>query len=99
METTNSGIMISFVTYYGDGTESRATSVAPMDEAVCKSMVGTYLSRLFKAPVDEHSTPGGLVSAPPPVTKVECRLEVFQDPTTVLRTGNLPNTQFPLGYD
>jgi hypothetical protein len=70
-----------------------------MDEAMCKSMVCTYISRLFKAPVDEHSTPGSFISPPPPVTKVECRLEIFQDPTTVLRTSNLSDPEFTLGYD
>ena len=98
--TPGSAISISAVTYYNDGSKSRGFYfVSPIDKGACEGVVRTLLSCLFEAPVDEGSTPGGFVSAAPPVTKVECCFEVVEDTHIMPTSPEFPDTQFTLGDD
>lgn len=97
--TPRGSVSISFVTYYDNGTESRCRVLAPYDEATCQRIVSTRVAGLFKAPVDERSTPGSLVPTSPPIPKIECSLEILKYPPAMDDPLDLLDTEFILGND
>lgn len=89
-------VRMSLVFYYADGTKSVVTWDTPIDEAPSERTASSLLAGLLKAPVYEGGTPRSLVSFPPPLTDIECRLQVLQDSIVMPAASDFPDSEFSL---